>query len=92
MNETYITVTGPQWSQPKIGWMTRRSSSGLSAAPRPQWSQPKIGWMTRVQALEEELAAEPQWSQPKIGWMTRSPSGPRPGPARRNGASRRSAG
>ena len=89
----FTAIWAPQWSQPKIGWMTKLVDVYTEIMAMPQWSQPKIGWMTFTIAFANAPTASPQWSQPKIGWMTP----PRPAPARRlprgrNGASRRSAG
>jgi hypothetical protein len=41
-----VVHIAPQWSQPKIGWMTNIAHSAAFARAIPQWSQPGIGWKT----------------------------------------------
>ena len=36
----------PQWSQPRMGWMTSASMMPNVSPLAPQWSQPRMGWMT----------------------------------------------
>ena len=79
----------PQWSQPRIGWMTWKMLSDPPAFIVPQWSQPRIGWVTWLGAVVETANALPQWSQPRIGWMTcRWARFPACRSRRRNGAGR----
>ena len=36
----------PQWSQPRIGWVTWLNVELWGPIWPPQWSQPRIGWVT----------------------------------------------
>ena len=83
----------PQWSQPRIGWMTAPGSPPVHTAHTPQWSQPRIGWMTQPLAglLRRGVGAAMEPAEDRLddptGTCTR-----RKGTPSRNGASRGSAG
>src|SRR5690348_16105222 len=63
--------TAPQWSQPRIGWMTLRGR-GLGCRVRrtamePAEDQPDD---EKIFKAPESTLEQPQWSQPGIGWKT----------------------